>query len=78
MAKKINKHQIPGVPQGQSGQDKPTRTIPANIDADVDNMMEALLRMKKDWKLLMSGFAGATEKAKELEAKIEAMKKKKK
>ncbi len=73
---KSNKHSIPGALKGQPGQ-KPERMIPATIDNDVDNMMEALLRMKKDWKLLMSGFAGATEKAKELEAKIEKLKKKK-
>lgn len=85
MAKKTKKHPIPGTPQGQPGQDKPVRTIPADIDNDVDNMIEVfaqmmktLMRMKKDWKLLMSGFAGATEKVKESEAKIEAMKKKKK
>lgn len=78
MAKKKIKHPIPGGPQGQPGQDKPVRTIPADIDNDVDNMIEALFRIKKDWKLLMSGFAGATEKGKELETKIETMKKKKK
>lgn len=68
MTKKRNKPKIPGAPTGQPGpqrQQKPERIIPATIDDDVDQIMQALLTIKRDWKALTSMLAELSKKDKE-------------
>lgn len=42
------------ITKGQPAQKKPEITIPATIDDDVDNMVISLLKMKRDWKIIMN------------------------
>lgn len=61
---------IPGAPKGQPAQQrKPERVIPPDIDNDCDNMIEALIHFKRDWKLLISGFSQAQQELSKLKKK---------